>query len=72
MMTRAEVEAIDPQASLEKALIEEYLAERGCTRQSVNTLPPPDRESLLRGAAAFATLKLAQIEARAPFVHEMD
>ena len=72
MLTDPEPASRDPQSILEKALIDEFLAERGCTLQSVSTLPPAKRDSLLRGATAFAALKLAEIEARARFVDEID
>ena len=65
-------ERADPHAALERAMIDQFLADRGYTLHSVNTLPPADRQSLLRAAAAFATLKLAEIEARAQFVDEID
>ena len=50
---------------LERALIDEYLASRGHTLRSIDELPPAEREPVLRAAMASATLKLAEIEARA-------
>jgi hypothetical protein len=61
-----------PEATLEAALIDEFLARRGYTLRSINRLPPADREPLLRAAASFATLRLAEIEARAHLVHEIE
>ena len=65
-------ESHEPYAMLERALIDEYLAKRGYTLRSVDRLPSADREALLRGAAAFATLKLAEIESRAHLVNEIE
>jgi hypothetical protein len=58
-----------PHAALEAAFIDEFLAKRGFTLRSVDRLPPGDRQALLRAAATFATLKLAEIEARAHLLH---
>ena len=62
----------EPQAALERALIDEFLAERGYTLRSVADLPNTDRDQLLRGAAEWATLRLAEIEARARFVEQIE
>jgi len=59
------------QAALESALIDEFLAERGCTLRALEMLPPARRVELLRAAAANATLKLAEIESRAHFVEDL-
>ena len=57
--------------TLERALIEEYLATRGQTLRSIDALPPAERDLLLRAATASATLKLAEIEARAHLLDKM-
>ena len=62
----------EPHAALERAMIETFLGARGCTLRSVDAMRPADREPLLRAAVAFATLRLAEIEARAHFVEEID
>jgi hypothetical protein len=62
----------ETQAAFERALMDEYLREQGHTRHSMATLPPDRRAALLRGATAFATLRLAEIESRAHFVDEID
>jgi hypothetical protein len=56
---------------LERALIDEYLASRGHTLRSMDDLPPAEREPLLRAATASATLKLAEIEARAHLLERL-
>jgi hypothetical protein len=62
----------DPHGPLECALIDEFLADRGHTLQSVGRLPLSERRELLRRAASYATLRLAEIEARAHFVDGLD
>ena len=64
--------SIDPLGPLERALIDEFLAERGHTLLSAGKLPLPERRELLRRAASFATLRLAEIEARAHFVKDLE
>jgi hypothetical protein len=60
-----------PNAALERQLIAEFLAAHGHTLRSVTRLPAAEREQLLRDAAACATLRLAEIEARAHLIDEM-
>ena len=62
----------DPYGPLECALMDEFLAERGHTLQSVGRLPMPERREMLRSAASYATLRLAEIEARAHYVSDLD
>ena len=62
----------DTHGPLECALIDEFLAGRGHTVQSVDKLAPAERRELLRRAASYATLRLAEIEARAHFVNDLD
>ena len=66
------VRSTDPHGPLEYALIDEFLAERGHTLQSVDQLPPPERRELLRRAASHATLRLAEIESRAHCVDDLE
>lgn len=73
--TRSQFEGVrsaDPYGPLECALMDEFLAERGHSLQSVGRLPLPDRRELLRSAASYATLRLAEIEARAHYVDDID
>jgi len=57
----------DP-APLEQRLIDEYLESRGQTRRSVRELPEREALRLLRGASDYASLRLAEIDARAHYV----
>ena len=69
----AQAEGIqEMQAALERALIDEYLREHGVTRASMAALPPERQAAIMRAAATFATLRLAEIESRAHFVDEID
>ena len=67
-----DVRTTDPHGPLECALIAEFLAERGHTLRSVERLPLPEREKLMRRAAFYATLRLAEIESRAHFVDDFE
>ena len=58
----------DPNGPLEQQLIDEYLESRGQTRRSVRDLPEPQALRLLRGASDYASLRLAEIDARAHYV----
>ena len=62
----------DARGWLECAFIDQFLAERGHTLRSLDTLPPAARRELLRRAASYATLRLAEIEARAHYVDDLD
>ena len=58
----------DPDGPLEQQLIDEYLEFRGQTRHSVRDLPEAQALRLLRGASDYASLRLAEIDARAHHV----
>lgn len=71
MPDRAERPMEDPQAHLERALIEEYLKEYGCDLATIDLKPPGERRALLVQAAQYAAVKLAEIDARAHYVDEL-
>ena len=52
--------------------MDEFLADRGHTLQSIKMLPAARRRELLRGAAEHASLRLAEIESRAHFVKDLE
>jgi hypothetical protein len=58
----------DQAGPLEQRLIDEYLESRGQTRRSVRELPEREALRLLRGASDYASLRLAEIDARAHYV----
>jgi hypothetical protein len=61
----------DPEGHLEDALIEEFLRARGIDAGALHVLPEVDAKRLLTEASAYATSKLAEVAARAHFVHEI-
>jgi hypothetical protein len=71
MPERAEVPLEEPQARLERALIEEFLKDRGCDLSTVDLRPPGERRELLVQASLYAAVRLAEIDARATYVHDL-
>lgn len=61
----------DPNALLERALIEEYLKEKGYTHDDLKKLPAELVEKLMKEASQYASLKMEEVEARAHFVKEL-
>ncbi|MBL8061905.1 MAG: hypothetical protein JNK32_02725 [Anaerolineales bacterium] len=61
----------DPNAMLEKALIEEYLQEKGYTHEDLKKLPAKLVEKLMKEASQYASLKMEEVKARAHFVKEL-
>ena len=74
-MTTKPIEQAEPvedrNAMLEKALIEEYLREKGVTLEGLKKLPADVAEKLMKEASQYASLKLEEVEARAHFVKEL-
>jgi len=58
-------------ALLERCLIEEYLKNKGYTKESVKSLPKSEADQLLREASTYASGKLAEIEIRARFTEDL-
>jgi hypothetical protein len=61
----------DQTARLEQALITEFLERRGLSRAALLELPEPEVHALMREASAYASARLAEVEARAHYVHEL-
>jgi hypothetical protein len=61
----------DPGGPLEKALIEEFLRARGLDSSALHALPEHEAKRVLTEASVYAAAKLAEVEARAHFVHEI-
>ena len=59
------------QAPLETALIDEFLRTSGYDPSTVSSLPPAQRERLMKQASAYASGKLAELEERAQFLQEL-
>ncbi|NWF64796.1 MAG: hypothetical protein HXY38_10875 [Chloroflexi bacterium] len=58
----------DPNAVLEKALIEAYLKEKGYTHDDLKKLPADLVEKLMKEASQYASLKMEEVAARAHLV----
>ena len=71
MRERAETSLEDPQARLERTFIDQYLQERGCSLKTVDQRPPEERHTLLVQASQYAAGRLAEIDARAAYVHDI-
>ena len=71
MRERAETSIEDPEARLERAFIEEYLQERGCSLATIGSKPPAEQRLLLTQASQYALGRLAEIDARASYVHQI-
>jgi len=61
----------DRNALLEKALIEEYLHEKGYSHEDLKQLPADLVEKLMKEASQYASLKMEEVEARAHFIKEL-
>jgi ElaB/YqjD/DUF883 family membrane-anchored ribosome-binding protein len=61
----------DPNAMLEKALIEEYLKQKGYSHDDLKKLPAELVEKLMKEASQYASLKMEEVKARAHFVKEL-
>ena len=61
----------DPNALLGKSLIEEYLHEKGYSREDLKKLPAELAETLMKEATRYASLKMEEVKARANLLHEL-
>jgi hypothetical protein len=61
----------DQMAHLEQALIEDFIRMRGHDPARLDELPVAERDALLRQATTHAAVKLAEVESRAHYVHEI-
>lgn len=71
MRERAESPLEDPQARLERSLIDEFLKARGCTLSTVGQKSVTERHALLTQATQYAVERLAEIDARAAYLHQL-
>jgi hypothetical protein len=74
-MTAKPIENTEPiedrNAMLEKALIEEFLKEKGYTHEDLKGLPAELVEKLMKEASQYASLKMEEVSARARFIKEL-
>ena len=66
---RAPIE--DPNANLERALIEEFIRARGFDPMQLHALPDEQRLRLWSEASAHAAARLTEMEARAHYIDEL-
>ncbi|WKZ36847.1 MAG: hypothetical protein QY332_02755 [Anaerolineales bacterium] len=71
MTTKPTEPVEDRNALLEKALIEEYLHDKGYSLEDLKKLPEALAEKLMKEASQYASLKLEEVESRAHFVKEL-
>lgn len=60
-----------PQSALEKKFVEEYLQSKGYSREALQKLPPDKVKELMKEACMYASLKLAEVQARSQFREEI-
>ena len=61
----------DPEGELERALIADFLHSRGYDAAALDALPEDQRRRLLEAASVHAAGKLAEVAARAHFIHDV-
>ena len=61
----------NPQATLERAFMEEYLALHGESIAGVYRRTDPRAHALLKGAATYAAGRLTEVESRAHYLHDI-
>ncbi|MGH9314642.1 MAG: hypothetical protein ACRD1S_15775 [Vicinamibacterales bacterium] len=62
---------VDLTAELERAFIDEYLVSHGYDPLTIAALPVDVQKALLREACLYASVKLAEVEARSHYVHDI-
>jgi hypothetical protein len=60
-----------PQSALEKKFVEEYLQSKGYSREALHKLPQEQAKQLMKEACMYASLKLAEVQARSQFRDEI-
>ena len=60
-----------PQSALEKKFVEDYLQSKGYTRDNLHKLPDELVKQLMKEACMYASLKLAEVEAKSQFRDEI-
>jgi hypothetical protein len=61
----------DPESTLERAFIAEYLQRHGQAESTLHLLPPSEAIPLMREASIYASARLGEVEARAHYVHDI-
>jgi hypothetical protein len=55
----------------ERSLIDAFLLARGFDAPKLAALPEAERDRLLRAASVYASARLAEVEARSHYVHDI-
>jgi hypothetical protein len=58
----------DPDALLERSLIDEFLQAHGASFATLHTLPAAQADGLLKEASRYASSRLMEVESRARFI----
>jgi hypothetical protein len=61
----------DPQAQLEQSFIDEFVRGRGHDPALLHQMPDDERRALLREACIHASARLAEVDCRAHYIHEI-
>jgi hypothetical protein len=61
----------DQTADLERALIAEFLQNRGHTHDSLLALPDADRHAIMKQASLYASMRLTEVESRARYIDDL-
>jgi hypothetical protein len=61
----------DPEGRFENALIEEFLRARGLDSSALHALPGDEAKRALTETSVYASTNLAEVKARAHFIHEI-
>ena len=61
----------DPQAQLERALMDEYIKLHGYDPESVRLRPEAEVMTLLEAASTYAAGRLAEFDSRAHYIHDI-
>lgn len=62
----------NPESTLEQKFIAEYILSKGYRLSDLKYLPKQQADKLMKEACRYATLKLAEIEARSKFRRKID
>jgi hypothetical protein len=60
-----------PLGQLERALIDEYVVQRGYDPVKLHDVPEPERKALLKQASLYASARLSEVESRSQYVHDL-
>jgi hypothetical protein len=60
-----------PLGELERSLIDEFVRARGHDPRKLGDLPESQRDELLKQASVHASARMAEVESRSHFVHDI-